>query len=51
MLSDPSENENSNTETKVTNDKTKLLCCIDIIRKLSPAKIEQSVAGNIIVLH
>jgi len=51
MLSDHSENENSNTETKVTDDKTKLLCCMDLIRKLSPAKIETNVAGNIIVLH
>ncbi len=37
----PSEPEN--IEKK---EKSKLACCIDIIRKLSPSKIEHNVTGN-----
>ena len=33
-------------DTTPTIEKSKLACCIDIVRKLSPSKIEHNVTGN-----
>jgi len=35
-----------NTDKK--DGKSKLACCIDIVRKLSPSKIEHNITGNVI---
>ena len=35
-------------EAEKVNAKSKLACCIDIIRKLSPSKIEHNITGKLI---